>query len=99
MKSSSFETWSQGRGAEDYWSEDYDQSQNCARGERIAELRAKVHILLFNDNDKDNDYDQSQNCVGGQRIVKLRAKVDIPLFNHYTAAPCSWANFLLSAQS
>ena len=34
----------QGRGADDYWSEDYDQSQNCARGERIAELRAKVNM-------------------------------------------------------
>ena len=38
----------QGRGADDYWSEDYDQSQNCARGERIAELRAKVTRLFEN---------------------------------------------------
>ena len=38
---------SQGRGgADDYWSEDYDQSQNCAKGERIAEIRAKVHIFI-----------------------------------------------------
>ena len=38
---------SQGRGgADDYWSEDYDQSQNCAKGERIAEIRAKVHLLI-----------------------------------------------------
>ena len=38
---------SQGRGgADDYWSEDYDQSQNCAKGERIAEIRAKVHLFI-----------------------------------------------------
>ena len=37
----------QGRGgADDYWSEDYDQSQNCAKGERIAEIRAKVHLFI-----------------------------------------------------
>ena len=58
VKSCSFETCFQGRGADDYWSEDYDQSQNCARGERIAELRAKVHFLLFKDKDKDKFKDK-----------------------------------------
>ena len=39
---------SQGRGgADDYWSEDYDQSQNCAKGERIAEIRAKVQLSFL----------------------------------------------------
>ena len=42
------EDGAQGRGADDYWSEDYDQSQNCARGERIAELRAKVNFNANN---------------------------------------------------
>ena len=32
------------RGAIDYWSEDYDQNQNCAQQDRIAELRAKVYL-------------------------------------------------------
>ena len=27
---------------EDYWSEDFDQEQNCAQKERIAELQDKV---------------------------------------------------------
>ena len=29
-------------GEEDYWSEDFDQEQNCAQKERIAELQDKV---------------------------------------------------------
>ena len=29
---------------DDYWSEDYDQNKNCAQGDRIAELRAKVYL-------------------------------------------------------
>ena len=32
------------RTEDDYWSEDYDQSKNCAQGDRIAELRAKVYL-------------------------------------------------------
>ena len=39
-------TVGQGRGVDDYWREDYDQSQNCVMGKRITELRAKVDFII-----------------------------------------------------
>ena len=44
MRTSGGNSSLQVRGAIDYWSEDYDQNQNCAQQDRIAELRAKVYL-------------------------------------------------------
>ena len=34
-------------GNEDYWSEDFDQEQNCAQKERIVELQGKVESRIL----------------------------------------------------
>ena len=44
---STFEAQAQARfGEEDYWSQDFDQEQNCAQKERIAELQDKVECRI-----------------------------------------------------
>ena len=45
---STFEAQAQARfGEEDYWSQDFDQEQNCAQKERIAELQNKVECHIW----------------------------------------------------
>ena len=36
-----------GPGSTDYWSENFDQEQNCVQKERIAELQEKVERLIL----------------------------------------------------
>ena len=45
---STFEAQAQARfGEEDYWSQDFDQEQNCAQKERIIELQGKVRCYIL----------------------------------------------------
>ena len=41
------EAQARGPGSDDYWSEDFDQEQNCAQKERIVELQGKVECLIL----------------------------------------------------